>query len=129
MRAALFRPAAGGLTREYQRQEEKIMQYVFPKDFIWGAATAAYQIEERTGGRQGENIWDRYSHIPEGPSKAIPGCRCDHYHRYEEDIRIMKEIGLKSYRFSISWARIFHDGKGTRTKRDWILQEAHGKTE
>lgn len=95
------------------------MQYVFPKDFIWGAATAAYQIEGayREDGK-GENIWDRYSHIPGRTFEGHTGdVACDHYHRYEEDIRIMKEIGLKSYRFSISWARIFHDGKGTPNQK------------
>ena len=90
------------------------MHLNFPEDFLWGAATASYQIEGayREDGK-GENIWDRFSHIPgkiyEGDTGDVA---CDHYHRYEEDIEIMKKIGLKTYRFSISWARIFPDGSG-----------------
>ena len=90
------------------------MQYLFPDGFTWGAATAAYQIEGayREDGK-GENIWDRFSHIPGKVYEGHTGdVACDHYHRYEEDIGIMKDIGLKSYRFSISWARVFPDGKG-----------------
>ena len=95
------------------------MQHMFPDNFIWGAATAAYQIEGayREDGK-GENIWDRYSHIPGKVYDNHTGdVACDHYHRYEEDIRLMKEIGLKSYRFSISWARVFPDGKGTPNQK------------
>ena len=106
-------------TNEYRRQEEKKMQYRFPDNFIWGSATAAYQIEGayREDGK-GENIWDRYSHIPGKVYDNHTGdVACDHYHRYEEDIRLMKEIGLKSYRFSISWARVFPDGKGTPNQK------------
>jgi len=96
-----------------------MMRLKFPDNFIWGAATAAYQIEGayRQDGK-GENIWDRFSHIP---GKILEGhtgdVACDHYNRYEQDIEIMKRIGLKSYRFSISWARIFPDGKGTPNQK------------
>ncbi|HHV29268.1 GH1 family beta-glucosidase [Acetivibrio mesophilus] len=86
----------------------------FPKDFIWGSATAAYQIEGayNEDGR-GESIWDRFSHTPGNIENGHTGdIACDHYHRYEEDIKIMKEIGIKSYRFSISWPRIFPEGTG-----------------
>ncbi len=98
----------------YIATEENFMHLNFPEDFLWGAATASYQIEGayREDGK-GENIWDRFSHIPgkiyEGDTGDVA---CDHYHRYEEDIEIMKKIGLKTYRFSISWARIFPDGSG-----------------
>lgn len=87
---------------------------VFPKDFIWGCATASYQIEgafDEDG--KGESIWDRFSHTP---GKILNGdngdVACDHYHRYKEDIALMKEIGIQSYRYSISWPRIFPEGKG-----------------
>ncbi|MDT8715089.1 beta-glucosidase [Clostridium sp. 19966] len=90
------------------------MKNLFPKDFIWGAATAAYQIEGavKEGGR-GESIWDRFSHIPGKTFNGDTGdIACNHYHLFKEDIKLMKEIGLKSYRFSISWPRIFPEGKG-----------------
>lgn len=87
---------------------------VFPEKFLWGAATAAYQIEGAyRDDNRGETIWDRFSHIPGKTCNGDTGdVACDHYHRYKEDIKIIKELGLKTYRFSISWARIFPDGKG-----------------
>lgn len=87
---------------------------VFPEGFLWGGATAAYQIEGawNEDGR-GESIWDRFCRTP---GKVLGGdsgdVACDHYHRFEEDISLMKELGLKAYRFSISWPRIFPDGFG-----------------
>lgn len=86
----------------------------FAQDFLWGAATAAYQVEGAVAvdGR-GESIWDRFSHTPR---KILDGqngdTACDHYNRYIDDVSLMKEIGLKSYRFSIAWPRIFPEGKG-----------------
>lgn len=90
------------------------MRLNFPENFLWGAATASYQIEGAYNeDGKGENIWDRFSHIPGKIHDGQTGdIACDHYHRYEEDIEIMKKIGLKTYRFSISWARIFPDGCG-----------------
>lgn len=92
---------------------------VFPKDFIWGAATASYQIEGafQEDGR-GESIWDRFSHTPGKTYQGDTGdVACDHYHRYKEDIALMKELGLKGYRFSIAWPRIFPEGKGKANPR------------
>lgn len=86
----------------------------FPKDFIWGSATASYQIEGayKEDGK-GESIWDRFSHTPGKILNNDNGdLACDHYHRYKDDVKLMKEIGLKSYRYSISWPRIFPDGVG-----------------
>ena len=86
----------------------------FPEGFIWGAATAAYQIEGavREDGR-GESIWDRFSHTP---SKIVNGdtgdIACDHYHRVPSDISLMQELGLAAYRFSIAWPRILPNGRG-----------------
>lgn len=88
-------------------------QLIFPKDFIWGAATASYQIE---GGAaldgRGESIWDRFSHTPGKVTNGATGdVACDHYRRFPEDVRIMKEMGLQGYRFSIAWPRIFPTGR------------------
>ncbi|MDR3437398.1 GH1 family beta-glucosidase [Telmatospirillum sp.] len=86
----------------------------FPKDFLWGAATAAYQVE---GGHdadgKGPSIWDVYSHLPGTTYEGTNGdVAADHYHRYKEDVALMAEMGLKSYRFSISWPRILPKGRG-----------------
>ena len=86
----------------------------FPKDFLWGTATSSYQIEGGVNedGR-GETIWDRFSHTPGKVYRNQTGdIACDHYHRYKEDIQLMKEIGLRSYRFSTAWSRIFPAGGG-----------------
>jgi beta-glucosidase len=89
-------------------------QYQFPEGFDWGTATASYQIE---GGwdadGKGECIWDRFSHTPGHIHDNSSGdIACDFYHRYEEDIKLLKELGIKVYRLSISWPRIFPDGTG-----------------
>jgi len=86
----------------------------FPESFIWGAATASYQIEGayKEDGK-GESIWDYFSHIPGKIYGEDTGdIACDHYHRYKEDVKNMKKIGLKAYRFSISWSRVIPEGKG-----------------
>ena len=86
--------------------------YRFPIDFLWGAATSAYQIE---GGAQerGQTIWDRFC---EAPGKILGGhtgqTACDHYHHWREDVALMRELGLRSYRFSIAWARVLPEGSG-----------------
>jgi beta-glucosidase len=86
----------------------------FPKDFIWGCATSSYQIEgawDEDG--KGESIWDRFCHTPDHIRNGDTGdVACDHYHRYREDVALMKELGLNGYRFSISWPRVFPQGKG-----------------
>lgn len=86
----------------------------FPNDFIWGAATASYQIEgaAREGGR-GESVWDRFSHTPGKVSNGDTGdVASDHYHRVPEDVALMRELGLKGYRFSVAWPRILPQGDG-----------------
>lgn len=89
-------------------------QYRFPSNFIWGAATAAYQIEGAwDADGKGPSIWDHFSHIPGKVTNNDTGdVACDHYHRYPEDIAIMRQLGLKAYRFSVSWPRILPQGIG-----------------
>lgn len=86
----------------------------FPKDFLWGAATAAYQIEGASDADgKGESIWDRFCMRPGNIADGTDGdMGCDHYHRYEEDIRLMKSLKIQAYRLSISWPRIFPSGYG-----------------
>lgn len=84
------------------------------KDFVWGAATASYQIEggAQEGGK-GKSIWDVFSHEPGRIYEGHTGdVACDSYHRYKEDIAIMKELGIKAYRLSFSWPRILPEGTG-----------------
>ena len=86
----------------------------FPEGFIWGGASASYQVEGAWNeDGKGESIWDRFSHTPGKIRTGDTGdTACDQYHRYRDDIALMKKLGLKSYRFSISWPRIFPTGKG-----------------
>ena len=86
----------------------------FPKDFVWGAATAAYQIEGAwNADGKGESIWDRFAHTPgkidNGDTSDVA---CDHYHRYRDDVALMRQLGLRAYRFSISWPRVLPAGRG-----------------
>lgn len=86
----------------------------FPKDFLWGSASAAYQVEGAWNeDGKGMSNWDKFVRIPGKTFKATTGdVAVDHYHRYKEDVQLMAEMGLKTYRFSIAWARIYPQGKG-----------------
>jgi beta-glucosidase len=86
----------------------------FPSDFVWGAATAAYQVEgAATEDGRGESIWDRFSATP---GKVVNGdtgaVACDTYHRYAEDIGLMRSLGIGAFRLSVAWPRILPDGRG-----------------
>jgi beta-glucosidase len=87
----------------------------FPKDFVWGTATSAYQVEGAVNedGR-GPSIWDSFAHTP---GKILDRSHADHandhYHRYKEDVALIKALGAKAYRFSIAWPRVFPQGSGT----------------
>src|SRR5437660_277373 len=86
----------------------------FPKDFVWGTATSSYQIEGAVNedGR-GRSIWDTFSHTPGKIEDGSNGDRAnEHYHRYKEDVRLIKDLGVKAYRFSIAWPRVFPEGTG-----------------
>jgi beta-glucosidase len=93
--------------------DKKIFQ--FPKDFIWGAATASYQIEGAWNeDEKGESIWDRFSHTPGKVQDGDTGdMACDHYHRWEDDLKMIKALGLKAYRFSVAWPRVLPSGSGS----------------
>ena len=86
----------------------------FPRDFVWGAATAAYQIEGAADADgRGESIWDRFCRTPGKVANGDTGDRaCDHYHRWPEDLDLMASLGVGAYRFSIAWPRIQPDGRG-----------------
>lgn len=86
----------------------------FPQGFLWGAATAAYQIEGAWNeDGKGESIWDKFTHRPYTIMSGDTGdVACNHYHRMPEDVALMKELGLKTYRFSISWPRVLPQGYG-----------------
>jgi beta-glucosidase len=87
---------------------------IFPENFLWGAATAAYQIEgawDKHG--KGESTWDRFTHTPGKIMNNDTGdVANDHYRLWKKDIGLMKKIGLKAYRFSISWTRVLPAGRG-----------------
>lgn len=86
----------------------------FAKDFYWGTATAAFQIEgaPREDGKS-ESIWDVFSHregaVARGENADVA---CDHYHRAAEDVALMKELGTNAYRFSLAWTRLLPEGTG-----------------
>ena len=86
----------------------------FPEDFNWGVATSSYQIEGAAfeDGR-GESIWDRFCATPGKVANSEDGLTaCDHYHRYKEDLDLMKWMGVKAYRFSVAWPRVIPNGFG-----------------
>lgn len=90
------------------------MSEVFPADFVWGVATSAFQIEgaHDVDGR-GRSIWDTYAAQPglieDGSNAEVA---CDHYHRYPQDIEIIRSLGVRAYRFSVAWPRIYPSGRG-----------------
>ncbi len=87
---------------------------VFPPDFVWGAATSAYQIEgSPLADGAGSSIWHKFAHTPGKIDGGDHGdVACDHYHRFADDVALMRELGIQSYRFSTAWARVLPDGTG-----------------
>ena len=88
--------------------------YAFPETFLWGSATAAYQIEgSPLADGAGPSIWQRFAHTPGRTHDGDTGdVACDHYRRFRDDIALMSRLGMHSYRFSIAWARVFPEGRG-----------------
>lgn len=97
----------------------------FPEKFIWGAATASYQIEGAWNeDGKAESIWDRFSHTQGKIVNDENGdVACDHYHRYPEDIAMMSKLGLRAYRFSVSWPRIMPYGRGALNQAGFDFYE------
>ncbi len=93
----------------------ELSSITFPNGFLWGAATASYQIEgaAHEGGR-GDSVWDVFSHTEGKVANGHTGdVACDHFHRLADDVAIMADLGLQAYRFSISWSRVIPQGRGT----------------
>jgi beta-glucosidase len=88
--------------------------YRFPADFVWGAATSAYQIEgSPLADGAGPSIWQRFAHTPGMMANGDTGdVACDHYRRYKDDVQLMRALGLKGYRFSLAWGRVLPEGTG-----------------
>ena len=108
---------------ELLEPQTKFAPFQFPKGFAFGAATAAYQIE---GGwnedGKGESIWDHLTHTVGKVKGGYTGdVACDSYHRYKEDVALLQQLNLKSYRFSVSWPRIQADGTGKPNSKGWII--------
>ena len=107
-------PPGAAIASELFRPQMKFAPFQFPEEFIFGAATAAYQIEGAWNeDGKGESIWDRFVHTVGRVKGGYTGdVACDSYHRYQEDVALLEQMNLKSYRFSISWPRIQADGTG-----------------
>ena len=106
-------PAGFDYPAELFNPQTRFAPFEFPDEFIWGASSAAYQIEgawNKDG--KGESIWDRFTHAGKAKGGATGDVACDSYHRYMEDVSLLKRLNLKSYRFSISWPRIQPRGSG-----------------
>lgn len=83
-------------------------EMTLPQDFLWGFATASYQIEGavQEGGRK-DSIWDSFCRIPGKIADGSDGSvACDSYHRYKDDVALLKQLGARAYRFSVSWSRV-----------------------
>jgi beta-glucosidase len=97
----------------------------FPGNFIWGSATASYQVEGAAGedGRK-PSVWDTYARTPGKVANGDTGdVADDHYHRYKDDIRLLKWLGVKAYRFSIAWPRVFPEGSGAPNEKGIAFYE------
>ncbi|XP_058094328.1 beta-glucosidase 42 [Magnolia sinica] len=103
-------------------EEARISREDFPPNFVFGVATAAYQVEgARNEGGRGDSIWDVFTQTPGKIKDGSNGdIAVDQYHRYKEDVDLIAKLGFGAYRFSISWSRIFPDGMGTKINEEGI---------
>jgi beta-glucosidase len=108
-------PAGHHLLSELADVATPFAPFQFPKEFLWGSATASYQVEGAWNeDGKGESIWDHFSHTVGKVKGGDTGdVACDSYHRYKEDVAIAKQLNLTSFRFSVSWPRIQADGIGS----------------
>ena len=106
--------SAGPAAAAQAPQNEQGRPAGFPGGFLWGTATSAYQVEGAVGeDNRGPSIWDRFAHAPENIlDHSHADVANDHYHLYKEDVQLMQALGVKAYRFSIAWPRIFPEGTG-----------------
>jgi len=98
--------------------EAEIAAARFPKDFLWGTATSAFQVEGAwNADGKGPSIWDRFAHAGKLTGGATGDVACDQYHRFQDDIALMRRLHMKSHRFSISWPRVLPNGTGARNEK------------
>jgi beta-glucosidase len=93
--------------------------------FVWGAATASYQIEGAAAeGGRAPSIWDVFAHTPNKVERSETGdVACDHYHRFKEDVALMRDLGIQAYRFSIAWSRVLPEGRGRQNTAGFDFYE------
>src|SRR5262245_14894350 len=110
---------AQGISAQSETTDQKANPRTFPRGFYWGTGTSSYQIEGAWNeDGKGLSIWDTYAHQPGNIKNNDNGdVANDHYHRYKEDVALMKDIGANAYRFSIAWPRIFPEGAGTANSK------------
>ncbi len=118
-------PLGSHTTQETEEPRPRPNYYGFPSGFLWGCATASYQIEggANEDGRKA-SIWDTFSHIPGRVANNETGdVADDDYHRYKEDVQLLKSLGAKVYRFSVAWPRVFPDGAGNADEKGIAFYE------
>lgn len=101
------------------------MTVTFPDDFLWGAATSAFQIEGAAAeDGKGPSIWDAFCATPGKIACGATGdIACDHYHRYRQDVDLMRQLNLRAYRFSMSWPRVLPQGRGQASAKGWAFYD------
>ena len=117
--------AAGGMPAAARDRRSSNAYYAFPNGFLWGCATAAYQVEGawNEDGR-GPSIWDTFSHTPGKTHNGDTGdVADDDYHRYKEDVKLLADLGAKAHRFSVAWSRIFPEGTGAPNEKGIAFYE------
>ncbi|MBV9553590.1 MAG: beta-glucosidase [Alphaproteobacteria bacterium] len=118
-RRTLLQTGAAGLLVPQSARSQPIRDTALrlPRDFVWGVATSACQIEGR-GDRTADSIWDTFARIPGTiADRSTPDIACDSYRRYPQDIALMRRLGIRAYRFSISWPRVLPNGVGQSDAR------------